>query len=189
MSASSSFWGFLELGIEHIWTGYDHLLFLAGLLVVCSRLRKVVGIVTSFTIAHSITLGLAATNTVNLPGRVVEPLIAASIVFVGVENLLCRNSEPKRRWAIAFVFGLAHGFGFASVLRGLGFGAHGRGIALPLFSFNLGVEIGQLTIAAIVLPIVWELRKNPTFTRRGIPILSGLVAITGLYWLLERTLF
>jgi len=189
MNSPSNFWGFLELGIEHIWTGYDHLLFLAGLLIVCSHLRTIVGIVTSFTVAHSITLGLAATNTVNLPSRVVEPLIAASILFVGVENLLRRGSEPKGRWAVAFAFGLVHGFGFASVLRELGIGTNGHGIALPLFSFNLGVEIGQMTVAAIVLPVVWSLRKNPTFVSRGIPILSGLVAVTGLYWVLERTLF
>ena len=189
MSAPGGFWGFLELGIEHIWTGYDHLLFLGGLLIVCSHLRTIVGIVTSFTVAHSITLGLAATNTVNLPSRVVEPLIAASILFVGGENLVRRGSEPKGRWVVAFAFGLVHGFGFADVLRGLGIGANGHGIALPLFSFNLGVEVGQMTVAAIILPVVWRLRKNPRFVSRGIPMLSALVAITGLYWLLERTLF
>lgn len=189
MSPPSNFWGFLELGVEHIWTGYDHLLFLAGLLIVCSHLRTIVGVVTSFTVAHSITLGLAATNTVNLSSQVVEPLIAASILFVGAENLIRRGAEPKGRWAVAFAFGLVHGFGFASVLRELGLGANGHGIALPLFSFNLGVEIGQVTVAAIVLPVVWKLRKNARFLSQGIPILSGMVAVTGLYWLLERTLF
>lgn len=189
MNQSSNFWGFLELGIEHIWTGYDHLLFLAGLLIVCTHLRTIIGIVTSFTVAHSITLGLAATNTVNLPSRVVDPLIAASILFVGVENLWRRGAEPRGRWAVAFCFGLIHGFGFASVLRDLGLGTRGNGLALPLFSFNLGVELGQLTVVAIALPIIWQLRKYPGFVRRGIPILSSLVAVTGLYWLLERTLF
>jgi hydrogenase/urease accessory protein HupE len=189
MQASPSFWGFLELGIQHIWTGYDHLLFLAGLLIVCRQLRTVVGIVTAFTVAHSLTLGLAATDVVNLPDRVVEPLIAASILFVGAENLLRRGAEPKGRWAVAFVFGLVHGFGFASVLRELGLGSNGRSITLPLFSFNLGVEVGQITIAAIALPVIWQLRKNPGFVRRGVPIISAIVAAAGLYWLLERTLF
>ncbi len=122
MDLSPHFWGFLQLGIAHIWTGYDHLLFLAGLLIVCRRVRTIVGIISSFTVAHSITLGLAATNTVNLPSRVVEPLIAASIFYVGVENLIRRGAEPNGRWAVAFAFGLVHGFGFATVLRELGFG-------------------------------------------------------------------
>ena len=189
MQALPNFWGFLELGIRHIWTGYDHLLFLAGLLIVCRRLRAIVGIVTAFTVAHSLTLGLAATNAVNLPDRVVEPLIATSILFVGAENLIRRGTEPKGRWAVAFAFGLVHGFGFASVLREMGLGANGRGIALPLFGFNLGVEVGQITIAAIALPVIWQSRKKPGFIRRGVPIISSVVAATGLYWLLERTLF
>ncbi|HEX2855002.1 MAG TPA: HupE/UreJ family protein [Opitutaceae bacterium] len=186
---SPSFWGFLKLGVEHIWTGYDHLLFLFGLLVVCRTFRSIVGIITCFTVAHSLTLALATLNVVNLPSRVVEPLIAASIVFVGVENLLRRGAEPKGRWALTFVFGLIHGFGFASVLRELGVGEGGRGLAMPLFTFNFGVELGQIAIAAVVLPIVWRLRKNETFLRRGVPVLSAIVALAGLYWLLERTVF
>jgi len=187
--APPNFWEFLKLGIAHIWTGYDHLLFLFGLLVVCRSFRSIVGIISCFTVAHSITLALATLNIVNLPSRVVEPMIAASICFVGVENLVRRGAEPKGRWALTFGFGLIHGFGFASVLRELGVGSNGHGLALPLFTFNLGVEIGQITIAAIVLPIGWQLRKNPTFIRRGVPILSTIVAAAGLYWFLERTLF
>ena len=189
MNPSPTFWGFLELGIEHIWTGYDHLLFLVGLLIVCSRFRTIVAIVCSFTVAHSITLGFAATNTLNLPNRLVEPLIAASILFVGAENLIRRGAEPKGRWAVAFAFGLIHGFGFASVLRELGFGTSDRSIALPLFSFSLGVEMGQIAFAAVFLPVVWQLRKRPGFIRRGVPIISALVAAMGLYWFLERTIF
>lgn len=185
---SPSFWGFLKLGVEHIWTGYDHLLFLFGLLVVCRTFRSIVGIITCFTIAHSLTLALATLNVVNLPSRIVEPLIAASIVFVGVENLVRRGAEPKGRWALTFFFGLIHGFGFASVLRELGVGQAGRGLAMPLFTFNFGVELGQIAIAAVVLPIVWQLRKNETFLRRGVPALSAIVALAGLYWLLERTI-
>jgi len=184
---SATFWGFVRLGVEHIWTGYDHLLFLFALLIVCRSFRSIVGIVTCFTVAHSITLALATLDVVNLPARLIEPAIAASIVFVGVENLWRRGEEPRGRWALTFAFGLIHGFGFASVLRDLGVGRGSEGIALPLFTFNLGVELGQIVVAAVVLPIVWWLRQRDAFVRRGVPVLSALVALAGLYWLLERT--
>jgi hydrogenase/urease accessory protein HupE len=183
------FWAFLKLGIAHIWTGYDHLLFLLGLLVVCRSFRSIVWIISSFTVAHSLTLALATLNLVDLPSRVVEAMIAGSICYVGVENLVRRGADPKGRWALTFAFGLVHGLGFASVLRSLGIGSNGEGIALPLFAFNLGVEVGQIAIAAIFLPIVWQLRKNPAFLRIGIPIISGIVAAVGLYWFLERAIF
>lgn len=180
---------FIRLGVEHIWTGYDHLLFLFALLVVCRSVRSILAIVTCFTLAHSLTLALATLNLVSLPAKVVEPLIAASIVFVGVENLFRRGAEPPGRWALTFAFGLIHGFGFASVLRDLGVGGGGSGIAMPLFTFNLGVEIGQIAIAGIALPIVWRLRKNEKFVARGVPALSVAVSVAGFYWLLERTVF
>jgi hydrogenase/urease accessory protein HupE len=186
---STTGWEFIKLGVEHIWTGYDHLLFLFALLLVCRSFRSIVGIVSCFTIAHSLTLALATLNIVKLPGSLVEPAIAASIVFVGAENLVRRGEEPRGRWALTFVFGLIHGFGFASVLGDLGVGSGGQGIGMPLFTFNLGVELGQIVIASAVLPIVWQLRKREWFVRRGVPVLSGLVALAGLYWLLERTLF
>jgi hydrogenase/urease accessory protein HupE len=182
-------WAFLRLGILHIWTGYDHLLFLFGLLVVCRSFRSILGIISCFTIAHSLTLGLSTLNVVTVPSRIIEPMIAASILYVGIENLARRGAEPVGRWALTFAFGLVHGFGFASVLRELGVGSQGQGIAIPLFTFNLGVEIGQVAIAAAVLPIVWHLRQNPAFIRRGVPVLSVLVASAGLYWLMERTVF
>jgi hydrogenase/urease accessory protein HupE len=184
-----TFWGFLSLGITHILTGYDHLLFLFGLLVVCRSFRSVVAIISCFTVAHSITLALATLGYVNIPSRVVEAMIAASICYVGIENLARRGAESRSRWALMFAFGLVHGFGFASVLRQLGVGSDGRGVAMPLFTFNLGVEIGQITIAAIALPIFWQLRKNPDFIRRGVPIDSGVIAAAGLCWFLERTVF
>lgn len=187
--ARPSFWGFLKLGVEHIWTGYDHLLFLFGLLVVCRTFRSIVTIISCFTVAHSLTLALATLNVINLPPRLVEPAIAASIVFVGVENLWRRGTEPRGRWALTFGFGLIHGFGFASVLRDLGVGSGAQGLAMPLFTFNLGVEVGQIVVACIVLPIVWQLRKNERFVRRGVPILSGVIAAAGFYWFLERTVF
>ncbi|MBI4623722.1 MAG: HupE/UreJ family protein [Verrucomicrobia bacterium] len=188
-SAPPAFFGFVKLGIGHIWMGFDHLLFLFALLVVCRSFRSSVGIITCFTLAHSLTLALATLDIVNLPSRFVEPAIAASIVFVGAENLACRGAEPRGRWALTFIFGLIHGFGFASVLRELGVGRGGQGVAMPLFTFNLGVEIGQIAIAAAVLPIVWRLRRDELFLRRGVPTLSVVVALAGLYWFLERTVF
>jgi hydrogenase/urease accessory protein HupE len=148
-----------------------------------------VAIISCFTLGHSITLAAATLDWVNLPARYTEPLIAASIVYVGLENLWRRGAEPRGRWAVTFVFGLIHGFGFASVLRDLGVGQGGSGLLLPLFSFNLGVELGQIAVAAVALPLIWRLRKNEKFLQRGVPALSALVAAAGLYWLLERTIF
>jgi hydrogenase/urease accessory protein HupE len=184
-----SFGRFFALGVEHILTGYDHLLFLVGLLVVCRRFSTAAAIVTSFTVAHSITLALAALQVVALPSRVVELLIAGTIVLIGVENL-ARGEEPERpwvaRWALAFVFGLVHGLGFASALRETGLGAPGTSLIVPIASFNLGVEAGQLAVAAVVLAVAWQLRRLPVFARHGPRAISLLVAGCGLVWLVER---
>jgi hydrogenase/urease accessory protein HupE len=189
VSPGTAFADFLKLGVEHIWTGYDHLLFLLALLVVCRGVRSMLAIVTCFTLAHSLTLAAATLDWFILPSRWVEPLIAASIVFVGAENLIRRGAEPKGRWALTFGFGLIHGFGFASVLRDLGVGAGSGGVVLPLLSFNLGVELGQVAIALATLPILWKLRSNSAFLRFGVPSLSSLTVAAGLFWLLQRTLF
>lgn len=179
-----SFGEFLKLGIEHIFTGYDHLAFLFALLIVGGSLVEAAKIITSFTIAHSLTLAVATLGWVNLPSTIVEPLIAASILYVGIENLL--RKDYRRRWLLTFGFGLIHGFGFASVLRELGIGAS-SGVAMPLFSFNLGVEVGQLAIAALALPLIWRLHQYPVFLKRYVPVCSVLVALAGAWWLLERT--
>jgi hydrogenase/urease accessory protein HupE len=184
-----TFWGFVRLGIAHIWTGYDHMLFLFGLLIVCRTWRSIVTIISCFTIAHSITLALATLNLVNVPSRFTEPAIAASIVFVGAENLIRRGAEPHGRWMLTFAFGLIHGFGFASVLKDLGVGASAGAVAMPLFTFNLGVEIGQIAVASVVLPLVWQLRKREWFVHRGVMVLSAIVAAAGAYWFLQRTVF
>lgn len=183
-----SFGRYLRLGIEHILTGTDHLLFLLGLLVVCRRLRTVAAIVTCFTVAHSITLALASLHLVTLSSRVVEPLIAATIVLVGLENLLV-SSEPDgpwvSRWIVAFAFGLIHGLGFATALEQLGLGTYGTSVVVPLVAFNLGVELGQLTVASLLLAILWRLRRTGKLTQ--LPrIASVAVAAMGLFWLIQR---
>jgi hydrogenase/urease accessory protein HupE len=176
------------LGVEHILLGFDHLLFLAGLLITCRRARSMLVIVTSFTVAHSITLVIAALEWVILPASLVEPLIAASIVLVGVENLV-RKDAPPARAALCFAFGLVHGFGFAGALRELGLGRSGTPIALPLLGFNLGVEAGQLLVVAVLLPALLLLRRKPPLARWVLPAASVCVVAAGAYWLLDRTLF
>jgi hydrogenase/urease accessory protein HupE len=180
-----SFANFLSLGLKHILTGYDHLLFLFSLLVVARGFFSSLNIITSFTIAHSITLAVATLQLVQIPGRIVEPLIAASIVYVGVENIL-RSGAPKARRLVPFGFGLIHGFGFASVLGEMGIGGPKGGIALPLLSFNIGVELGQIMIAAAVLPIIWKLRANALFIARWVPACSTVVVLLGSFWFVER---
>jgi hydrogenase/urease accessory protein HupE len=179
------FRSYLRLGVEHILTGADHLLFLLGLLVVCRRFRTVAAIVTCFTVAHSVTLALAALNVVTLPPRIVECLIAATIVIVGIENLT-RGDEPKGRWALTFAFGLIHGLGFAGALKEIGLGTAGTSIVGPLVAFNLGVEIGQLAVAAPLLFLLWRLRRLPWFSRQGARAVSLIVAAVGLVWLAQR---
>jgi hydrogenase/urease accessory protein HupE len=182
---TSSFWSFLKLGVEHILTGYDHLLFLFGLLVACRRFSTAAKIITCFTLAHSLTLALAALDVVSLPARLVEPLIAASIVFVGVENLL-RKGEPGWRWALTFALGLVHGFGFAGALKEAGLGSGGAALLVPLFSFNLGVELGQAGVAAVVLPLLWKLRDLPAYEKYGRQFLSATIALAGAWWFVTR---
>jgi hydrogenase/urease accessory protein HupE len=185
MGPGDTFTAFFRLGVAHILLGFDHLLFLAGLLLVARSWRSIVIVITSFTVAHSCTLALATFSLVSLPSRWAEPLIAASILWVGVENIVERG-EPKQRWIVTFFFGLVHGFGFASVLRDLGLGHNGRGIALPLFSFNLGVEVGQIAVAAVLVPLLWKLAESPRYRTRWLPLLSGIVALGGAYWLVLR---
>ena len=186
-SKSHSFFAFLRLGVEHILTGYDHLLFLFALMVVCRDLRSIFTVITCFTVAHSITLALATLDIVRLPGRIVEPTIAATITYVGIENLV-RGDAPKWRGLITFLFGLVHGLGFADALKEFGIGSGGVGIVMPLVGFNLGVEVGQLSVAAIVLPILWQLRRNSVFVRRWVPVCSVAVTLAGSFWMIERML-
>lgn len=186
--STSTFTDFLKLGIEHILTGYDHLLFLFSLLVVTRSFWPAIKIITFFTIAHSITLALAGLNIVDIPSSIVEPLIAATIVYVGLENIIRKDKvTTKQRCILTFFFGLIHGFGFAGVLREMGISSIETGILVPLFSFNLGVELGQITVAAIVLPLIWWLHGQARISRFLVPVGSVLTCIAGGYWLLERT--
>ena len=176
----SPVWRFFKLGIEHILTGYDHLCFLLALLVV-SRLRPLIAIVTSFTIAHSITLLLAAFGVVTLPTRFIECSIAVTIVYVAVENLWRTNYA--HRWMLTFFFGLIHGFGFANTLNPQELPAQAK--AKCLVVFNLGVEAGQLIVVLVLLPLSLALAKWKHGPRAKIAI-SITVALLGLAWFLDR---
>jgi hydrogenase/urease accessory protein HupE len=187
--STSPFVDFLKLGVDHILTGYDHLLFLFSLLVVTRSFWPAIKIITFFTIAHSITLALAGMNIVDIPSSIVEPLIAATIVYVGLENIVRKDKVTTRqRCILTFFFGLIHGFGFAGVLREMGISSIETGILVPLFSFNLGVELGQITVASIVLPLIWWLHGKEKISRYLVPVGSVLTCLAGGYWLLERTI-
>ena len=186
LQTPDSFGQFLTLGIKHITFGFDHLLFLLALLLVVTKFSEIAKIVTFFTIAHSITLSLVALDIISVPVLLIEPLIAVSIIYIGLENIF--KTGQTKRWLIAYVFGLVHGLGFASVLQKIGIGG-GVSSIMPLLSFNLGVEIGQFAIILLVLPILWKLNKQTFYKRRFMPICSVLIASAGLYWLIERTFF
>lgn len=176
---------FLWLGIEHILIGFDHLAFLLAVLIGGLSWRAVVATITAFTVAHSLTLLVAALGVVRLPGVLVEATIAGSIVVVAAANLR-RATANAHRWPWAFGFGLMHGFGFAGVLADLL--GDGRAVPLaPLLMFNAGVELGQLAFAAVVVPLLRLAARHP----RGAlvaPTVSVLVALAGCWWLLERLL-
>jgi hypothetical protein len=180
--APSRFREFFELGVEHIWTGYDHLLFLLALLLPGGTIARIAGIVTAFTIAHSFTLALAALDVVRLPIQPVEIAIAGSIVFAAASAL--RTGRVDRRWIITFAFGLIHGFGFASVLRESGLPAGGA--LVPLLAFNLGVEAGQLAIVFVAVPLLGLLTRGV----RGAAARHAMAWATiaaGVFWMAERT--
>jgi hypothetical protein len=183
--APSGLAGFVRLGVMHIMTGYDHLLFLMALLIGASSVWRVLGIASAFTLAHSITLSLAVLGVVQVPGTLVEPLIATSIVFVAVENLVGAG-PPWRRLAVTFIFGLVHGLGFAGALKPLALS--GWSMARALFGFNLGVELGQAAAIVVALPVMFAIGR----AARAIPVeryASLAVAAAGAWWLVERIAF
>ena len=212
-----SFVEFLKLGIGHILNiaAFDHLLFLLALLLGCRQLKTMLLVITGFTVAHSVTLTLAALGVVNLSQRVVEPLIAASVIFVALDNfrrgvrfpnehggwkmddggirqhhppssILHPRSPNTLRYALTCGFGLIHGFGFAGALRASGLAGTGTEIVKPLVAFNVGVEIGQLVVAAMVLPLLLALNLWPWFARNGAKLISALVILVAAFWLWQR---
>jgi HupE/UreJ protein len=176
-------WSFLSVGIHHILSGYDHLMFLAGLILAAVAVRDLLIALTAFTAAHSVSLALVAIGGVHAPPSIVEPLIAASIAWVGVESLRGRRAG---RWWIVFAFGLVHGFGFAGALTELGFGSSTADVVLALLSFNGGVELGQLAAASVLLPIVRVCRSRPSWHTRLQPACSMIIIVAGTSWLIQR---
>jgi hypothetical protein len=191
---------FIAHGARHIWTGYDHMLFLVTLLLsaVVIRLDKewyavktmsgatwaTARVVTAFTLAHSITLSAAAFSIVELPSRLVECVIAASVTVAAINNIF--PIVTRHIWVAAFIFGLMHGFGFASALTELGLPPARKLIAL--FAFNVGVELGQLAIVAALLPILFFIRRTNIYARFAMPAGSMLIAVIGFLWLVQRAI-
>jgi len=180
---------YLITGIEHIFLGYDHIAFLVAIVLWARRLVPVIKVVTAFTIAHSITLSLAALQIVVIPSAIVEPAIAASIIFVAVENFFSRNVDG--RWKVTFAFGLIHGFGFAGALQEMGLPANA--VVPALAAFNIGVEIGQVAIVSIVVPALILLdrlfaadRTKPVRAAALVYTLSAVITVLGSYWLVTR---
>jgi hypothetical protein len=184
---SQAAWRFVKLGFTHILDGIDHLLFLLALVIPSRNIRSLIVVVTAFTVAHSITLIAAAFNLA--PERLwfpplIETLIAASIVYMALENIV-RAGAQRHRWIVAFGFGLIHGFGFSFALREtLQFaGSH---LVTSLLSFNVGVEVGQLLVLALFVPALDLLFQYVVPERIGTIIISAFVAHTGWHWLVER---
>ena len=181
---------FLAAGVEHIFLGYDHIAFLIAIILWTSRLWPVVKAVTAFTFAHSITLSLAALDVARIPSAIIEPAIAASVIYVAVENFTTR--EAGKRWRETFLFGLLHGFGFASALEELGLPK--VKLVAALASFNCGVEIGQVLIVATAFGLLsavdrWQISgasgpvRNPAFVHAA----SFAIVLLGSYWFVWRT--
>ncbi|WP_246293860.1 HupE/UreJ family protein [Paenibacillus planticolens] len=174
-------WKYFKLGIEHILTGYDHLVFLLSLVLIASRFKDALKIVTAFTIAHSITLFLVASGRLHVISSWVEALIAVTICYVAVENMFVQKA--KWRWALTAIFGLIHGMGFAGALAETGL-PKGNLIG-TLLTFNLGVETGQLMVLCLLLPLLIWLRRFPWYRKMMIST-SCLIFVLAFYWLIQR---
>jgi hypothetical protein len=178
---------FIPSGVHHILIGPDHILFLVGLLLLGGAPLALVRIVTAFTIGHSITLSLAALGYVMPPASIIEPAIALSIVFVGADNLVRGDGRDLRAW-VALVFGLVHGFGFAYVLRE--FGLPSEALGWSLFSFNVGVEIGQLAVVLLVAGALAVIRQRSEPAAKRVAFAGSLVVIAaGAYWFIQRVFY
>ncbi len=184
---------FTWMGVEHIFTGPDHMLFIVSLLLVATSFWSLAKTLTGFTIAHSITLMISALSILVLPGRLVDILIALSIIYVGLENIYWKNAQKHRFW-IAAAFGLIHGFGFSYTLREIGLPE--QGVAWCLLSFNLGVEIAQIIICAVAFPLLLKMKQHfeheAQYGGRTWPqvmhAMSWGVVAAGSYWLVQRAM-
>lgn len=197
-SAWRAFAEYLKTGVWHIWSGIDHLLFLLSLLLPAVLKRRnqqweavplakpafvnILKVVTAFTVAHSVTLSLAAFDVVRLPSRLTESVIAASIIVAALNNIFPKVTEG--RWRIAFAFGLLHGFGFASVLADMGLPPGAR--VVSLVAFNLGVELGQLAVVLAVMPLAYAVRASTFYRRTVMQWGSSAIAGLALVWLVQR---
>ena len=183
VSSRGAAWAFFKMGLEHILTGYDHLLFLLGLVLLRAKVKDLLLVVTAFTVAHSITLAIAVLGIFSPSPKFVEPAIALSIAYVGIENLFAKDS--RKRWRITFPFGLIHGFGFAGALQAVDLPR--AQLPVALVTFNLGVEAGQLFAMGLAVPMVVYIRREADwFEPRGVRVLSGAVAAAGMFWLVLR---
>ena len=178
----------IQLGAMSMIADFGHLLFACGLLAASRRIRPAAAVVACFALGHSLSLDLATLTGAALSSRLVEPMIAGSVVLIGIDNLV-RGAEPRGRWMTAFGFGLMHGLGFASALS-QAMPDSGRRLPLaPLFSFNLGIELGLIAVTIGFLVALKGLRRLPSFARLGPPAVSSVVTVLGAYWLLHRTAF
>lgn len=181
-------WFYLKLGFLHIIPeGFDHILFVTGLCLLSNKIKVILWQATAFTVAHSITLALSMKNVIVAPSSIVEPIIALSILFVAVENLLLSELKPWRI-VLVFLFGLIHGLGFASSLNEIGLPRNK--FITSIISFNVGVEIGQIAvITAVFVLLVIPFGKSPNYRKRIVFPLSIIIALIALYWTIERTFF
>ncbi len=181
-------WYYLKLGYAHILPlGFDHILFVVGLCLLSNKIKVILWQATAFTIAHSITLALSMKSIIVAPSAVVEPIIALSILFVAIENLLLTELKPWRV-IIVFMFGLIHGMGFASALNEIGLPRNK--FLTSILSFNVGVELGQISIIlAVFLLLVIPLGKKPNYRKMVVFPISILIALIALYWTIQRVFF
>ncbi|WP_336789073.1 HupE/UreJ family protein [Paenibacillus sp. MMO-177] len=170
---------FFILGIEHLITGYDHILFVLSLLIGARSIKQILGVVTAFTAAHTVTLLLAGFGVINLPGKLVESVIALSIIYVALNSILNKNAS-KHNLFLAFGFGLIHGCGFAATLSEMRL--DGGQMAASLLTFNVGIEFGQLMIVLLLYPVIHYARR----VRWTMPAMSATISVFGLIWLIQR---
>lgn len=182
-STAAGWLSFLKLGMNHILSGYDHLLFLLSLLIARQSFKQFAKVITAFTIAHSLTLTLTVFGVIAVPSSIVEPAIAISICYVAIENIF--RKTISYRWVLTFLFGLIHGMGFADILKEMNIPK--SELAIDLTSFNIGIEIIQLLIVAILLPLLTYLHRSK-YSRKAVITVSTAAFILGGIWLIQRIL-